>query len=707
MSKDHDAPRVPSPYAPAMRHAYLAGVHLLLFIFSLWVAYGLRYEFRVPPAANPGPDEIRVVSVDFTPPSPPPPGVRFVKPGDPPLKRTGPDADRDLMNVPASVWGGFTSLLAFVLLVKLLVFGYFRLYAGWWQYFSIQDLIETFKASHISTAIILAGVYSCRALKAYGVISADVPVPDTILIIDWAATIALAGGMRFLVRILREGSRPVSPAGLTRVLIVGADDAGEGVLRELYRLPVEKYHVVAFVDDDARKRGIRIHGVPVLGGVADLASVAQDHKIDEVVIALAQPTRDELRRIIEVCKGQRLTFRIVPGVVDLIEGRTDITRLREVDINDLLGRDPVSLDSEGIGQFVSDKVVLVTGAGGSIGSELCRQLVAFKPRRLILLDQAENNLFFLDRELRTAHPGLNCMPVIADVCDLKRLDDVFRNLAPHVVFHAAAHKHVPMMELNPGEAIKNNIFGSKNVIDMACKHKAEAFVMISTDKAVNPTSVMGCTKRITEMYATSLSASQPCRGTKLVIVRFGNVLGSAGSVVPIFREQIAHGGPVRVTHPEMQRYFMTIPEATQLVIQAGAMGKSGETMLLDMGTPVKIVDLARDMITLSGFRPDIDIKIEFEGMRPGEKLFEELRTTGENVLPTHHHKIFIWQSRYCTIEDLKAALASLAKVTDGATPTEVREALRSVVPEYQPMADGAATIASAPEGPAAAPPSAS
>jgi len=326
----------------------------------------------------------------------------------------------------------------------------------------------------------------------------------------------------------------------------------------------------------------------------------------------------------------------------------------------------------------------VTGAGGSIGSELCRQIANFRPRRLLLLEQAENNLFYIDRELRAAHPDLQVTPVIADVADRVRLDNVFRHYTPAIVYHAAAHKHVPMMELNPGEAIKNNIFGTKNVADIAAKHGAEAFVLISTDKAVNPTSVMGCTKRIAEMYCQSLSLQPACAKTKYIIVRFGNVLGSAGSVVPVFREQIARGGPVTVTHPEMRRYFMTIPEATQLVIQASVLSKSGQTMLLDMGTPVKIIDLARDMITLSGFRPDVDIKIEFQGIRPGEKLFEELRTTAENVLPTPHPKIFVWQSRPCTLEEVQGALARLETATNGQSLPEVQAALRSVVPEFDP-----------------------
>jgi FlaA1/EpsC-like NDP-sugar epimerase len=658
MATELETVNEPTRLGPVLRHLYIGFVHLLLFALSFWLAYGLRYEFRIPPAFMPIPDNIPVL------------------PGE--------------VGVPQSVWQAFFQLLMFVLLVKVIVFGYFRLYAGWWQYVSIQDLIETFKASHLSTFIILICVYTVRFLYNCKVVSVTLAVPDTVLIIDWAATIALAGGLRFLVRIIREGSRPVSPAGLTRVLIVGAGDAGEGVLRELYRLPVEQYHVVAFVDDDPNKRGIRIHGVPIMGGVDELATVAERLGVEEVIIALARPSREELRRIIEICKGRKLRFRIVPGVADLIEGRLDISRLREVDINDLLGREAVSLDTDSIGQFLADKVVLVTGAGGSIGSELCRQILTFRPRRLVLLEQAENNLFYIDRELRRAAPGMDVVPVIADVCDRTRLERVFEQYRPAVVFHAAAHKHVPMMELNPGEAIKNNIFGSRNVADMACKFGTAAFVLISTDKAVNPTSIMGCTKRVCEMYCQALSARPEGKGTKFVVVRFGNVLGSAGSVVPIFREQIARGGPVTVTHPEMRRYFMTIPEAAQLVIQAGAIGKSGETMLLDMGEPVKIVDLARDMITLSGFRPDVDIQIEFLGMRPGEKLFEELRTNSEDVLPTHHEKIFVWQSRYCTTQDMDAALELLATVTNGAGIEGVQKALQHIVPEFQPPAAGAA-----------------
>ncbi len=660
MTETNETPRVPSPYAPLLRHAAVATVHVALFALAFWLAFGLRYEFKIPPFISAIPNVIPADAVGM-------PVQTYV-------------------GVPGAVWDMFHELLAFTLVVKILVFGYFRLYAGWWQYVSIQDLVETFKASHISTALILVGVYVTRALAQADMLEVELVVPDTVLIIDWAATIALVGGMRFLVRIIREGSRPVSPAGLTRVLIIGAGNAGEGVLRELYRLPVERYHVVGFVDDDPKKRGIRIHGVPVLGGVDDLAEVAEKQRAEEVIIALPQPTRDELRRIIEVCKGQKLVFRIVPGVADLIEGRGDVNRLREVDINDLLGREPVSLDLDEIGQFLADKVILVTGAGGSIGSELCRQVAQFNPKLLVMLDQAENNLFHVDRELRAAAPEIDLAPVIADVCDRRRVECIFQTYRPRVVFHAAAHKHVPMMELNPGEAVKNNVFGTKNVADLARETGADAFVMISTDKAVNPTSVMGCTKRVAEMCCQSIRAGHPDVKTKYVTVRFGNVLGSAGSVVPIFREQIARGGPVTVTHPEMRRYFMTIPEATQLVIQAGAIGEGAEIMLLDMGEPVKIVDLARDMITLSGYRPDADIEIEFLGMRPGEKLFEELRTSGENVLPTHHRKIFVWQSRACPTDELTAALDRLREATLDASRERIQEILKGIVPEYEPSA---------------------
>ncbi|MDK1030370.1 MAG: nucleoside-diphosphate sugar epimerase/dehydratase [Planctomycetia bacterium] len=629
-------PRPPSIFR--LNRIVAVAAHLVLFFVSLWFSYGLRFDFHIPPRA--------------------------------------------LSEATARYWPSFWYVLALVLVVKGLVFGYFRLYSGSLRYVGVQDLIDTFKASHISTLIIFV-VYYVYTYVSQGMGRAPYEVPDSVLIIDWAGTIATIGGARFAVRIYREGMRPVSPAGLTRVLIVGAGDAGEAVFRELYRLPVEKYEVLGFIDDDLARQGARIHGTAVLGGTAELSRLAEKHDIDEVIIALPDPTRKELHRIIEACKGQKLIFRIVPSMAALIDGRADINKLREVDINDVLGRDVIDLDIDSIGHLVASRTVMITGAGGSIGSELARQVVKFAPGRLVLLEQAENNLFHIERELRQDMPELQIDPVIADVFDRERLEIVFKRFRPEVVFHAAAHKHVPLMEANCGEAVKNNIFGSKNVADMCCIHKASSMVMISTDKAVNPTSVMGCTKRIAEMYCRYLARSGKCPETKFVMVRFGNVLGSAGSVVPIFREQISRGGPVTITHPEMRRYFMTIPEATQLVIQAAAMGRGGEIFVLDMGEPVKIVDLARDMITLSGFRPDVDIPIQFTGIRPGEKLFEELRTSGEDIKPTHHSKIFIWQGRdEITEQRMTDVLEKLKGVSNATDPQEVISVLQQIVPEY-------------------------
>jgi len=626
-----------------LRNTLVALVHLVLFGVSFWGAYCLRLDFKIWPFVT----DAAETSVEFT---------RY--------------------------WGSLRQLILLVVVIKLVVFWYFRMYSSWGRYVGVQDLIETFKASHVSTAIAVLTVlgYSWYTRTQTG----DMPdIPGAVFITDWAGTIALVGGVRFGIRIYREGMRPIAAGGLANVLIVGAGDAGEAVLREMQRLPVERYRVVGFVDDNPHARGARIHGVLVLGDTSQIGRVCERHEVEELIIALPNPTRQLLRRIIEFCKGSKLIFRIVPGVADLIEGRADLTHLREVDINDLLGREEVQLDMESIGHMLTDKVVLISGAGGSIGSEMCRQVLRFKPHLVVLLEQAENALFFIERELRVSFPDTDIRAVVCDVYDTERLRGVFELYKPDVVFHAAAHKHVPLMEQNACEAIKNNIFGTKNVADMCCEYNAESMVMISTDKAVNPTSVMGCTKRIAEMYCQWLNTSGHSQGTRFVTVRFGNVLGSNGSVVPIFRRQIAQGGPVTVTHPEMRRYFMTIPEASQLVIQAGAMGKGGEIFVLDMGEPVKIVDLARDMITLSGYRPDMDIEIDFTGIRPGEKLFEELRISGEGILPTHHEKISIWEVRPSTDEQIATAMAALDTLRSAGEREGIIRALRDIVPEFQ------------------------
>ena len=444
-------------------------------------------------------------------------------------------------------------------------------------------------------------------------------------------------------------------------------------------MPVARYQVVGFIDDNPKKRGARIHGLPILGITSQIKQIAKTNNIDEIVIAMPSATHKERRKVIEHCQGANLKFSTVPNLVAIASGEVRVSQIREVDINDLLGRNPVTLDLDGIKNFIQEKTILITGAGGSIGSEMCRQVAAFKPSTLVLVEQAENALFFIERELRSAFQNLDIKAHICDIADAARVDFLFSQYHPQVVFHAAAHKHVPLMETNPGEAIKNNVVGTRTIAQAADKYHAGHFVMISTDKAVNPTSIMGSSKRLAEMTIQCLNAPSK---TDFVTVRFGNVLGSNGSVIPIFRRQIANGGPVTVTHPEMMRYFMTIPEASQLVLQAATMGHGGEIFLLDMGEPVKIVDLARDLITLSGFRPGDDIEIKFSGMRPGEKLFEELATTGENMQPTRHPKISIWKTPPVDQRQLEKTVADLLAVSDKSDHHQIVTLIKCAIPEY-------------------------
>jgi len=508
--------------------------------------------------------------------------------------------------------------------------------------------------------------------------------PTYVILLDWVGTIALVAGSRIAVRLYHEEMRPISAGGLTRLLVLGAGNAGEAIVRELRKTPVERYEIVGFLDDAPGKQDARIHGIPVLGPSDQIKAVCEQQKVDEILVAIPSATRKQMRRIIELCEGTGVRFRTVPAMTDLVDGKVSVNQIRDVDINDLLGREPVELDAASIENYVRGKRVLITGAGGSIGSEMCRQVCRFEPARLILIEQAENSLFDVENELRRTWPTVKIVSYICDVYDRPRVMMLFDREKPQAVFHAAAHKHVPLMEANPCEAVKNNIFGSKNVADAAAAAGTAKFVMISTDKAVNPTSVMGCSKRVAEIYIQGLNRHG---GTHFVTVRFGNVLGSAGSVVPTFRRQIAAGGPVTVTHPDMVRYFMTIPEASQLVLQAGAIGGGGEIFVLDMGEPVKIVDLARDMIALSGFKVGEDIDIVFTGMRPGEKLFEELSTHNENMGSTQHEKIFVWKNVPYSDEQIDAALAELEQVTECQDRVRVAAVLKNIVPEYTGLND--------------------
>lgn len=569
-------------------------------------------------------------------------------------------------------------LLLITLVIRALVHWRVGLFHGLWRYSGSRDLLSLLQAAAISS-VLIAAVWAFNQTGLF---------PRSILILDFAFSILIVGGLRFGIRTVREvtlqntrGGAPTSGQPRRRVLVVGAGDAGEMLMREITRTYAHRYEPVGFLDDALAKQNERIHGVPVIGVIDDLVLLAQRERIDEVILAIPKMTGQEIRRVVELSRRTGATLRTLPGVDSLIDGRVTVNQLTEVKIEDLLGRAPVTLDAEAIQEFLHGRVVLVTGAGGSIGSELCKQICRFAPKRLVLLEQAENSLFEIHRALLAEFPDVKVTPYIADICDSRRLESIFESEHPAVVFHAAAHKHVPMMESNPGEAIKNNVFGTKKLADAAHRFGVESFVMVSTDKAVNPTSVMGVSKRTAEIYVQALS--QRSR-TQFVTVRFGNVLGSAGSVIPIFKQQIAAGGPVTVTHPDMKRYFMTIPEACQLILQAGTMGRGGEIFVLDMGEPVKIVDLARDLIRLSGFTPDEDISIQFSGVRPGEKLFEELSIDEENATKTRHPKIFVGTFRPYPWEAVEHGLERLHALSEGSAPDLIREAFQELVPEYSP-----------------------
>ncbi len=580
----------------------------------------------------------------------------------------------------------FLVWIPFFLIAKSVIFHWLKLFRGWWQYAGIRDVVSILLAGWIFLFVtygaVLVLVYLPPQLGKEAIIK---QYSNGVLVLDFMATVFLVCTARLGVRFYREELRPASADGVQRVLIVGAGNAAESLLREIHRMKAERYRVVGLVDDDPAKKGIFIHGVPVRGTVADIKQICEEEEdIDEILIAVPSASQKELRGIIKVCQGTKLKFQTLPSMDALIDGRFIVSQFRKVQIDDLLGRKAVKLDTEAVAAFINGRRVLVTGAGGSIGSEMCRQICLYAPSKLILLEQTENVIFDIGNELRSDFPDINIASIICDIYDRQRVMGVFNAEKPEVVVHAAAHKHVPLMETNPCEAIKNNIFGTKNVADAACEFGAAEFVQISTDKAVNPSSIMGASKRVAEIYTQSLNGRAGCP-TQFKSVRFGNVLGSSGSVVPTFERQIRRGGPVTVTHPEMTRYFMTIPEASQLVLQAAAAGSGGEIFLLDMGEPVKIVDLARDMITLSGMKVGEDIDITFSGIRPGEKLFEELRTVGEDIAPTVHPKVKIWKQRIVDWELIRKVLEELQTLTNCSDRGKIIAAIKQLVPEYDPQ----------------------
>jgi FlaA1/EpsC-like NDP-sugar epimerase len=576
----------------------------------------------------------------------------------------------------------YPCMLLLFLTVKLVVFGLFKQYRGWWRYVGLTDFIGIAAASLVSTAIIMGlwfTMVDIGALRRTWFVEYIKHADQGVFMADMFATILVLGGLRMAIRLYYEEFRTVESGRLKRFLIVGAGDAGEELLRAIHRMPVTQYQVIGFIDDDAAKQGINIHGIPVLGTVEQLPKICKDRNIEEIAIAMPSASGAELRRVIQVCTGTKIRFRTVPSITDIASGKFTVSQIRDVDINDLLGREAVQLDQDLIEAYVRDKTIVVTGAGGSIGSEMCKQVCNFNPKLLLLIEQAENPLFYVEQELRREFPDIGMKAIICDITDKMRVGEIFEQYKPEVVIHAAAHKHVPLMELNPGEAIKNNVVGTQVVADASDKWGTANFVMISTDKAVNPTSIMGSSKRIAEMYIQDLSRTSK---TQFVTVRFGNVLGSEGSVVPIFKKQIAEGGPLTVTHPDMKRYFMTIPEASQLVLQAATMGKGGEIFVLDMGEPVKIVDLARELITLSGFRPGEDIEMVFTGPRPGEKLFEELSIKGEDMQPTRHPKIGVWTNIPVDHDKVQAGINELVNSAKKQEYDEIIQKIKELVPEY-------------------------
>lgn len=577
----------------------------------------------------------------------------------------------DSNKIPANYLSLLISYMPLTVVIYLISFYLFKLYGRIWRYASATELI----------AIVMANI---AASTAWYFISLYIGVvlPRSLYVFTGLLLIFFIGGSRLSLRfysyVMNKPKYRQIQRKKNKVLIIGAGDAGAMLLREIERYHIANRQVVGFIDDDKNKTGKILLGVKVLGTRNELVKIAAEKGIDEIIIAMPSVKGKEIKAIINICKETNCKLTILPGLYEIIEGKVSISQLRPVDIEDLLGRDPVKLDTTAVKEYLAGKIVLITGAGGSIGSEIVRQVAKMQPKKLLLLGKGENSIYEITQELKISSPEIKTVPIIADVRDKERIKAIMDYFKPQVVFHAAAHKHVPLMEYQPAEAVRNNILGTKVVADEAAAHNVETFVIISTDKAVNPTSVMGCTKRVAEMYVQSMNKNS---GTRFVAVRFGNVLGSRGSVIPLFKKQIAKGGPVTVTHPDMKRYFMTIPEASQLVLQAGAMAKGGEVFVLDMGEPVRIYDLAKDLITLSGLIPDKDIEIKITGLRPGEKLFEELLSAEDGTEKTTHKKIFTARIKEIDKAELDNEISKILEITDG---EEVVAALQKIVPTYTP-----------------------
>lgn len=604
--------------------AFLLPVDMVLICLAYFLAYALRFDWRIPP------EELKVFGLS----------------------------------------------LPLVLIIRSTVLLLYRVYKHIWKYVSVNDLFVIVKACTIGSVLYLVVMFFL-GIRVFS---------RSIFLIDWLLVMLFIGGLRIFLRIMAERisiKERLENIHIARrnIVIIGAGDVGEMALRELERNVKYRYNMVGFIDDDPHKIGKLIHGVPVLGPIRDLSNVAKLYRVDEAFLAISRLSAGDVRAIVSNCEDAGIKCRIVPAVVDALNGKIHLHKIRDLEISDLFGRQAVKLDLSAINQLVGGNRIMITGAGGSIGSELCRQIAEYHPGQMILIDRNENYLHEIRCELESHFKHLPMICYIADITVHSKMQKIFAACSPDIIFHAAAQKHVPLSEDNPDEAVKNNIFGTRILVKLAHKYRTQHFVMVSTDKAVYPTSVMGVTKRIAEKYIQSFSKHSP---TRFVIVRFGNVMNSNGSVVPMFVKQIERGGPVTVTHPDIERFFMSIPEAVQLILQAVTMGRSGEIFILEMGAPVKILDLAIELIRQAGLIPNKDIKIEFTGLRPGEKLSEELIGNGEQVLMTPHQQLKIVRSDgTLKLHDLEQQLQELKRVTQAMDAREIKDKLREIAAEYQ------------------------